>query len=387
MTDLGTVVSDAPVDKRQSPMLSDAHAFKLAVFGVNQRRGTLISSADGTPKATWEDTKAIAQAADRAGIDGLIPLGRWKNMGRDDKQELHRVFETLTWAAGVAAVTERVQVFSTVHTPLVHPVHAAKAMATIDHISGGRFGLNLVAGWNEKEFDVFGLQQREHDVRYEAAEEWLTLIRELWASDEPMDFAGQFYESRGGVSEPAPLQSPEPVIMSAGSSPAGRRFAARNADINFVIVPSIEATPGFVAEARQAADEAGRDVALFSAVVVVCRDTEEEAQAAFHDATQVKGDWRDAGEATASLLGGGADSISVIDRQELELRIMLHSGLPLVGTPEQVVEGMVRLHEAGIGGVAISWVDYLQGIEQFDQQLTPLMVRAGLRSSTEGAPR
>jgi FMNH2-dependent dimethyl sulfone monooxygenase len=384
MTDLGTSITDSRVDKRDSPMLSDTHAFKLAVFGVNQRRGTLISSVDGTPKATWADTKAIAQAADRAGIDGLIPLGRWKNMGRDDQKELHRVFETLTWAAGVAAVTERIQVFSTVHTPLVHPVHAAKAMATIDHISGGRFGLNLVAGWNEKEFDVFGMEQREHDVRYEAAEEWLTLIRELWAADAPIDFAGEFYASRRGVSEPAPLQSPEPVIMSAGSSPRGRRFAARNADINFVIVPSIEATPAFVTEARQAAEEAERDVALFSAVVVVCRDTEAEAKAAFHDATQVRGDWRDAREATEGLLGGGANSISVIDRQELELRIMLHSGLPLVGTPEQVVDGMVRLHEAGIGGAAISWVDYLEGVGQFEQQLTPLMIQAGLRSATAG---
>jgi FMNH2-dependent dimethyl sulfone monooxygenase len=372
--------ADREVSKHDSPMLSPRHRMKLAIFGLNQRRGTTISEVEGTPKATWEETKAIAQAADEAGIDGLIPLGRWKNMGREDVQEWHRVFETMTWAAGVAAVTERIQVFATVHSPLVHPVHAAKAMATIDHISAGRFGLNLVAGWNEKEFRAFGVEQREHDERYEAAEEWISLIRDLWEADSPIDFDGRFYTAKGAVSEPSPLQKPDVVTMSAGSSPAGRRFAARFADINFVIVPNMEETEGWVQGARDVAREAGRDVAIYSAAHIVCADTEAEAKAAWNYAVNEKRDRRDTRETTENLVGS-AGSIDVIAREELETRLAIHSSLPLVGRPEQIVEGLNNLSEQGLDGLAISWVDYAAGVEQLREQIFPLMVEAGLRDA------
>ena len=72
----------------------------------------------------------------------------------------HRNFETFTWAAGLAASTDEIGVFATFHVPTVHPVRAAKEVVTIDHISGGRFGLNIVAGWNEREIAMFGKPQK-----------------------------------------------------------------------------------------------------------------------------------------------------------------------------------------------------------------------------------
>ena len=80
-------------------------------------------------------------------------------------------FETFTWAAGLAALTSRIAIFSTVHVPLVHPIYAAKALATVDHISGGRAGLNIVCGWNPTEFAMFGTTPDER--AYERAAEWI----------------------------------------------------------------------------------------------------------------------------------------------------------------------------------------------------------------------
>merc|ERR1711965_219420 len=91
----------------------------------------------------------------------------------------HRNFETFTWAAGLAAKTEKIGVFATFHVPTVHPVRAAKEVATIDHISGGRFGLNIVAGWNEREIAMFGVPQKDHDIRYDVADDWISLCKEL----------------------------------------------------------------------------------------------------------------------------------------------------------------------------------------------------------------
>ena len=133
---------------------------------------------------------AIARAAEAAGLEALIPVARWRGMGAPSRREAHRSFESFTWAAGIAAVTERIQVFATFHIPVTHPVSAAKQIATVDHISSGRFAVNLVAGWNEDEFAMFGIEQREHDDRYAVADEWMSFLKQIWNAEGEFDFDG-----------------------------------------------------------------------------------------------------------------------------------------------------------------------------------------------------
>ena len=133
-------------------------------------------------------------------------------------------FETFTWAAGLAAATEQIGLFMTVHVPLVHPLYAAKALATVDHISQGRAGLNIVCGWNPKEFGMFGTPLVEKG--YDQAAEWLDIVERLYASDEPFDYDGTYYHLKEAVSRPASLQQPRPVTMNAAFGAPGRDFAA-----------------------------------------------------------------------------------------------------------------------------------------------------------------
>ena len=79
------------------------------------------------------------------------------------------------------AATKRMTVFGTVHAPLFHPLIAAKEFVTADHIGEGRVGVNIVVGWNEGEFEMFGVQQREHDVRYDYAQEWVDIVKQAWS--------------------------------------------------------------------------------------------------------------------------------------------------------------------------------------------------------------
>jgi dimethylsulfone monooxygenase len=148
-----------------NPIASSPNRLKLGVFGLNVSGGCAMTSAADTLKIEWQESVRIARAAEAAGIEALVPVARWRGFGGATNFN-HRSFETLTWAAGLAAATERIGIFATVHTPTVHPVRAAKEIATIDHISGGRFALNIVAGWNEPEIRMFGVSQREHDQRY-----------------------------------------------------------------------------------------------------------------------------------------------------------------------------------------------------------------------------
>ena len=110
--------------------------------------------------------------ADDAGLEFLLPIGRWHGyQGESDTQGT--TFETLAWACGLLASTHEITTFGTLHVAFVNPVFAAKQMVTADHIGHGRFGLNVVSGWNPIEFGMMGVALGDHDGRYDYSEEWL----------------------------------------------------------------------------------------------------------------------------------------------------------------------------------------------------------------------
>jgi alkanesulfonate monooxygenase SsuD/methylene tetrahydromethanopterin reductase-like flavin-dependent oxidoreductase (luciferase family) len=135
--------------------LRGPNRLKLGVFSTNADGGLAITDVPERWAAGWQDNLTAAQIADRAGLEFMLPIARWRGFGgRNRVREWS--FETFTWAAALAAATEQIGLFMTVHVPLVHPLYAAKALATVDHISRGRAGLNIVCGWNPKEFGMFG---------------------------------------------------------------------------------------------------------------------------------------------------------------------------------------------------------------------------------------
>ena len=129
----------------------------------------------------------------RAGFEFILPIARWKGFGGGlDVRTL--CFETFTFASALSAMTEQITIFFTVHVPVVHPVFAAKALVTVDHVSGSRAGLNIVAGWNQGEFDMFGHAPAEHDRPYEQGLEWFDVMSKIFTSKERFDHDGEFYK-------------------------------------------------------------------------------------------------------------------------------------------------------------------------------------------------
>ena len=162
-------------------------------------------------------------------------------------------YDSVPWATGIGASTGALQVFSTVHVPLMHPLKMAKELATADHISGGCCGINIVAGWNIDQFAMFGMTLLEHDDRYAQAAEWVEIIQRLWTEDEPFDFKGRFYTLHDAYSEPKPLQRPRPPIMNAGLSPAGLQFAAEYSDLIFIAALDLDGLRVLAADVRERA--------------------------------------------------------------------------------------------------------------------------------------
>ena len=230
--------------------------------------------------------------ADEAGIDFLLPIGRWKGYGGDTDYQ-GATLETITWATGLLASTRRVTVFGTVHAPLFNPVIAAKEMVTADHVGEGRFGLNIVVGWNEGEFQMFGVKQRDHEARYEYAQEWIDVIKMIWSDKEDFDFDGKYLHMKGIRGKPKPYGGTRPVIMNAGASPVGQAFAIRNCDAFFLQASrtSLEETAQKVANANAQAKEQGRELGVYTVGVITCRPTRKEAEDYYHHCIVEHADW------------------------------------------------------------------------------------------------
>ena len=208
----------------------DQHKLKLGLFGLNCSGGLSATLAPERWEGTWEQNLAAAHMADEAGLDFLLPLGRWKGYGGETDHNGAN-FETLTWASGILAATKNIMAFGTVHVPLFNPIVAAKQMVTADQIGGGRFGLNIVCGWNVGEFAMAGVEMNAHEERYEQGQEWVDIVTRAWTSDVPFDYEGKHYSVKGALMKPKPVSGNRPLVVSAANSDRGREFAARNSDI------------------------------------------------------------------------------------------------------------------------------------------------------------
>lgn len=210
--------------------------------------------------------------------------------------------EPLTLMSYVAAGTERIGLVATASTSFTEPYNLARLFATLDHVSRGRAGWNMVTSFGDRAAQNFGRTTHiEHDLRYEQAHEYVEVVRKLWDSwgekavvadkasgrytnpDEIRDInhAGRFLSVRGPSTMP---RSPQryPVLYQAGASESGREFAAAYADAVFNIQQSMESSRAFVADMRKRAAAHGRDpskVKILPGIIPYVGSTEAEARA------------------------------------------------------------------------------------------------------------
>ena len=191
--------------------------------------------------------------------------------------------------------------------PLIHPVFAAKAIVTADHVGQGRFGINIVSGWNVEEFAMFGIPLREHDERYDYSAEWVSILKRIYSETEPFDHEGKYFNLKNVEGKPKPWSPGVPMLMSAGSSPAGRSFAVNNADCLFMVITEEAKIASDVAQVRAVpgADRCG----LYASGHLLCRRTPKETEEYYHYLVREKGDWEAAEQIIAKRAAGGSQSL------------------------------------------------------------------------------
>jgi alkanesulfonate monooxygenase SsuD/methylene tetrahydromethanopterin reductase-like flavin-dependent oxidoreductase (luciferase family) len=269
---------------------------------------------------------------------------------------------------------------------LVHPVVAAKQLATVDQIGRGRLGVNVVCGWNDDEFQMFGVTKQEHEARYEQGAEWWSIVTGIWAGAVPFDFPGKHYRLEQVQGSPLPFGDQAPLMMNAGTSPSGRAFALRFSDMHFDAVRFPEDSVERVAETKRNATQARRVLQVWTPIGVVCRPTRREAE----DFTQHIIEHADLGaighlvELHEKDLRRRQDDESAFQRigeGPIERQVLARGNFCAIGDPDDVAGQLARLHGVGFDGLALNFVNYLDDIDYFVQEVLPRLEALGLRTA------
>jgi dimethylsulfone monooxygenase len=369
------------ISMRERTSMYNANALKIGLFGANCSSGRAVTRVPERWSGNWPDNLRLARMADDAGLDFLLPIARWKGYGGDTDYQ-GATLETVNWASGLLASTRRITVFGTVHAPLFNPIIAAKEFVTADHIGEGRFGLNLVVGWNEDEFDMFGVQQREHDERYDYAQEWVEVMKMAWSDREQFDFAGKYFNLKGVRANPKPFGGTRPVMMNAGASDVGRAFALRNCEAFFTNASrhSRVETETKVRAVKAEAEKFGREIDVYTVGVVTCRPTRKDAEERYRYCAVEQADW----SAVDLILAKKNITKDNHSAEDFTLKRTQYAngmgGLPVVGDPDEVAQQLAELSRAGLRGIGISFVNYADELPYFCDEVLPRLQRMGVRA-------
>ena len=368
----------SPADIPGSPL---ARAFEqplmLGVF-LNLQ-DIRLSTVPTTNTWTFDYNAEVVRKADDLGFELAFSRTQWLPKGGYDGEASLDAFVAL---GAMAAITRNILLISTIHVLYgpIHPLHLAKYGATLDHISRGRWGINIVTGHRAIEHEMFGWDRIEHDTRYELASELFDVVQRLWTDTENFSFEGKSpWKVRNGYITPKPLFG-RPVLVNATGSEAGIAFAARYSDIVFITSPggahiesALETLPAHIANIKAAAARVGRKVRTVINPVIVSRDTERETLDHAHAIS---------GNAIKGAFGGyDSDAHAWRGRGDASHKqgLGLGGNIEIIGTPEQVVEQLVALKKTGIDGVQLGFYDFLPDIGYFGERILPLLKQAGLR--------
>ena len=206
--------------------------------------------------------KAMTLLAEDLGFSFVLSPVKYRGFGGPTEQWDYAL-ESFEVMAALAEATDRIQLYGSVALPTVHPAITARRAATIDHISQGRFGINLVSGWQKEEYAQMGLWPGDvhYQRRYQYAREYVDILKLLW-SQRDVDYDGEFFHLRDCRILPHP-ERPLPLVC-AGQSDVGMQFTAQHADYAFVL-GDLSGDAVFAANRKlqQYADETGRDVGAY----------------------------------------------------------------------------------------------------------------------------
>lgn len=342
----------------------------FGVFLPVANGGWIISKTAPPLNDLWAQNRAAAVMADQVGMDFVMSMGKWRGFG-GETNHWGASLESVTMMAAIAEATKNVRIWATVHPLLQNPAVTAKMISTLDHISGGRAGLNIVAGAYKAEFDQMGAwdETMTHEDRYVLTEEWTAVVKRLWAEDS-VTHDGKYFHMKDCQSNPKPLSRPRPELICAGQSDRGFQFSVREADACFIGGRTPEERRDNSRRAKQVADQLGKTIKTYAMCTIVHGETEAKAQGLVERYQE----GADIGAILEMLKNWGVPAERLDKTAKQQGAFMTQTA---VGTPEscgQQVHAFVEFAE--LDGLMLIFPDYVEGLEMFGADILP-----GLRAA------
>lgn len=347
---------------------------KFGVFLPNGSNGYIPSAGSPLYAPSFAHNRDITLAAERHGLDFVLSMMKYRGFGGSTGY-WDSCLESFTLMAALAAVTSKVELYPSISILSQHPAVVARMVATIDDVSGGRCGLNIVTGWNRAEYAQMGVWPGDahYERRYEYAAEYLDIVKALWATGR-CTHNGEFFQLDDCTVYPQPRR--EIPIVCAGQSPRGKQFVAERADHQFVMSGRSLLKPG-VDDIKARAAATGRKVGIYALYQMVVADDDDEAVRITADIV-ARADRGAIGNmlASASLdtnAAGTSAHLKAALEQSVEEGNMAFMSIPVIlGSAATVARHIDSIAaETGIDGMLFSWPDFVDGIGRFGRDVMP----------------
>jgi pyrimidine oxygenase len=339
---------------------------QFGVFLPVANGGWIVSRNTPVLDGGWPQNRGAAILAEEQGLDFVMSMGKWRGFG-GTTDHWGRSLESVTMMAGIAALTKRVKIWATLHAILHNPVVAAKLITTLDHISAGRAGLNIVAGAYRGEFEQMNAwdEKLTHDARYDLTEEWLTIVKRLW-TEPRVNFSGKYFTILDCVSDPKPLRPP--FLVCAGMSARGFDFSVRHADACFIGGRDEAETRAASLRAKQLAEKLGKSIKTYAMCTIIHGDTDAAAE----KTAKYYRDGLDEGAVKGMLESYGVAGNAMTARAQGAF--MTHT---VIGTPSTCAEQMEKfIRDCALDGLMLIFADYQEGLRMTGQQILPRLRKA-----------
>jgi pyrimidine oxygenase len=348
---------------------------QIGVFIPIGNNGWLISSTAPQYMPTFALNKEVVLKAEHYGFDFALSMIKLRGFGGKTEFWDHNL-ESFTLMAGLAAVTSRIRLFATAASLVVPPAIAARMAATIDSISDGRFGLNLITGWQKPEYAQMGLWPGDEYFgrRYEYLSEYVQILRDLWETG-VSDRTSEFFQMDDCRVSPKPQAAMK--VICAGQSEAGMAFSAKYADYNFCFGKGVNTPTAFAPTAAQlieANKKTGRHVTSFALFMIIADETDDAARAKW----ELYKSGADQDALAWLTVQSGVDKTSGKDTNVRQMadptsNVNINMGT-LVGSYASVARMLDEIAEVpGAEGVLLTFDDFVTGVENFGEYIQPLM--------------
>ncbi|PWD42093.1 luciferase [Gordonia paraffinivorans] len=375
----------SPLNDPTSPLSRIARQpLMLGLFLPTQTGAFSQSTYRRDTRWDFEYNRELALRAEAHGLDFAFSLQQWIRKGGFGGETNYRenFLDPFITSVALAPLMSRLVTISTVHVLYgsLHPLYLARWAATADHIARGRFGLNIVTGYDAREPLMFGMERLEHDERYVRADEFAAIMEDLWAGEDNLTYHGRWYDLQEAYVSPRPAHG-RPIMVSASASAAGFAYAADHSDIVFTssrsgapYADAMRSIPSITKEIDEAYERTGRPHKTIIFPMVVCKETRAEAHA-YRDAITARADKQSIVNYDARHRAGDAQGWP----EHVASDRVLGGHIQIVGSPTDVADQLEGLHEAGIDGVQLGFYDYGPELEFFAEAVIPILEERGLR--------